>query len=100
MDVLPAQASSVPSECIFSSSKETCTLRHSNLSLTILEALQVLKFTYKQDCLNFMEDLVANEQDYTISGPVTSRAVDKLMAARNLHELDQLLADAREIDCN
>ncbi|KAG2342255.1 hypothetical protein BDR05DRAFT_976640 [Suillus weaverae] len=85
MDVLPAQASSVPSD---------------NLSPAILEALQVLKFTYKQDCLNFTEDLVANEQDYMISGPVTSRAVDELMAAGNLCKLDQLLANAREIYCN
>ncbi|KAG1906747.1 uncharacterized protein F5891DRAFT_892612, partial [Suillus fuscotomentosus] len=86
----------VPSERIFSSTKETCTLQRSNLSPTILEALQVLKFTYKQDRLNFTEDLVANEQDYTISGPVTSRAVDELMATGNLRELDQFLANARE----
>ena len=91
MDVLPAQASSVPSERIFSSSKETCTLRRSNLSPTMLEALQVLKFIYKQDRLDFMEDLVADERDYTISGPVTPRAVDELMDAGNLRELDELL---------
>ncbi|KAG1746896.1 hypothetical protein EDB19DRAFT_1688228 [Suillus lakei] len=52
----------VPSERIFSSSKETCTLRRSNLSPTTLEALQVLKFTYKQDRLNFTEDLVQDTQ--------------------------------------
>lgn len=75
MDVLPAQASSVPSERIFSSSKETYTLRRSNLSPATLEALQVLKFVYKQDCLKFTEDLVADERDYTISGPVTPRAI-------------------------
>ncbi|KIK35495.1 hypothetical protein CY34DRAFT_95971 [Suillus luteus UH-Slu-Lm8-n1] len=100
MDVLPAQASSVPSECIFSSSKETCTLRRSNLSLATLEALQVLKFVYKQDRFNFTEDLVADKQDYTISGPVTPRAVDELMAAGNLRELDELLQNARDIDYN
>ncbi|KAG2752595.1 hypothetical protein P692DRAFT_201660537, partial [Suillus brevipes Sb2] len=52
-----------PSERIFSSSKETCTLRRSNLSPATLEALQVLKFIYKQDRLNFTEDLVADERD-------------------------------------
>jgi hypothetical protein len=56
-----SQALSVPSERIFSSSKETCTLQCSNLSLATLKALQVLKFIYKQDRLNFMEDLVADE---------------------------------------
>ncbi|KAG2365911.1 hypothetical protein BDR07DRAFT_1275833 [Suillus spraguei] len=85
MDILPAQASSVPSD---------------NLSPTTLEALQVLKFIYKQDRLNFTEDLVADERDYTISGPVTSRAVDELMAAGNLCELDKLLQNARDIDYN
>lgn len=100
MDVLPARASSVPSERIFSSSKETCTLRRSNLSPATLEALQVLRSIYKQDRLNFMEDLVADERDYTISGPVAPRAVDELMAAGNLCELDELLQNAREIDCN
>jgi hypothetical protein len=80
MDILPAQVSSVPSERIFSSSKETCTQRRNNISPTILEALQILKFIYKQDRLNFTEDLVADERDYMISGPVTPRAVDELIA--------------------
>ncbi|KAG1822149.1 hypothetical protein DFJ58DRAFT_831740 [Suillus subalutaceus] len=70
----------LPSERIFSSSKETCTLRRSNLSPATLEALQVLKFIYKQDRLNFTEDL--------------------LMAAGNLRELDELLQNARDIDYN
>ena len=52
MDVLSAQASSVPSECISSSSKETCTLRRNCISPTMLEALQILKFIYKQERLN------------------------------------------------
>jgi hypothetical protein len=43
---------------------------------------------------------VADERDYTISGPVTSRAVDELMAAGNLCELDKLLQNARDIDYN
>ena len=96
MDVLPAQASSVPSERIFSSSKETCTQRRNNVSPTMLEALQILKFIYKQDRL--MEDLVVDERDYMISGPVTPRAVDELMAAGKFSELDELLANARELD--
>src|SRR6266481_6421846 len=99
MDILPAQASSVPSERIFSSSKETCTQRRNNISPTMLEALQILKFIYKQDRLNFTDDLVADERDYMISGHVTPRAVDELMAAGKFSELDELLANARELDC-
>ena len=70
------------------------------ISPTMLEALQILKFTYKQDRLNFTEDLVTDERDYTIFGPVTPRAVDELVAAGKLPELDKLLANTREIDCN
>jgi len=66
----------------------------------MLEALQILKFISKQDRLNFTEDLVAGERDYMISGPVTPRAVDELMAAGKFSELDELLANARELDCD
>jgi hypothetical protein len=96
MDVLPAQASSVPSERVFSSSKETCTARRASLSPPVLEALQVLKFSYKQDRLNFTEDLIADEVDYNISGRVSKKAVDELVAAGNLEELAQLLANEDE----
>jgi hypothetical protein len=60
MDVLPAQASAVPCEHIFSSSKETCTVHWSRLSPTLLEA-------------------------------VSARAVDELMAAGRIEELEDLL---------
>ncbi|KIK76401.1 hypothetical protein PAXRUDRAFT_170080, partial [Paxillus rubicundulus Ve08.2h10] len=98
MDVLPAQASAVPSEWVFSSSKETCTGHRNKLSPMMLEALQILKFTYKQEQLNFTMDFVAEETDYTISGPVTPKAVDKLMAGRNLNELAQLFANEDDSD--
>ncbi|KAI0264075.1 hypothetical protein BGY98DRAFT_1043297, partial [Russula aff. rugulosa BPL654] len=38
---LPIQASAVPCELIFSSSKETCALRRSLLSTSTLEVLQM-----------------------------------------------------------
>lgn len=49
MDVLPAQASAVPCERVFSSSKETDTNRRANLSAEHMEQLQVLKFAYRGD---------------------------------------------------
>ncbi|KIY46808.1 hypothetical protein FISHEDRAFT_13691, partial [Fistulina hepatica ATCC 64428] len=55
MDVLPAQASAVPCERVFSSSKETDTLRRSQLSPALMEILQILKFTFRQDRMSFME---------------------------------------------
>ncbi|KIK76463.1 hypothetical protein PAXRUDRAFT_95380, partial [Paxillus rubicundulus Ve08.2h10] len=66
MDVLPAQASSIPCECAFSSSKETCALQQNNLSPHLPEALQVLKFKYKQKGLSFTSDLIEKPQDYSI----------------------------------
>jgi len=48
MDILPVQASSVPYERVFSSSKETITARRNSLSPQLVEALQLLKFSTKQ----------------------------------------------------
>ncbi|KAG1727190.1 uncharacterized protein EDB91DRAFT_1061276 [Suillus paluster] len=71
MDVPPVQASFVLCECVFSSSKETCTLRRSRFSPRVLEALQILKLSYRQERLCFTRESIAKEDDYQISGPVT-----------------------------
>jgi hypothetical protein len=58
MDILPIQASSVPCERVFSSSKETITARRNSLSPRLVEALQLLKYATKQGRgLNFIEGL-------------------------------------------
>jgi hypothetical protein len=44
MDVLPAQASSVSSERVFSSSKITCTRARNKISARTIEQLQLLKY--------------------------------------------------------
>ncbi|KAG8684771.1 hypothetical protein FRC08_013500 [Ceratobasidium sp. 394] len=46
-DVLPAQASSVSSERIFSSSKLTCTRARNKISVNTVEKLQILKHTLR-----------------------------------------------------
>jgi len=74
-DVLPAQATAVPYERVFSSSKETCTQRRSQLGPTTMEMLQILKHLYQQDRLDFTTGILAMEEDYTIEGPVTEAAV-------------------------
>ncbi|KAG6852533.1 hypothetical protein H0H87_009771 [Tephrocybe sp. NHM501043] len=68
MDVLPVQASAVPS-------------------------LQMLKFSFKQERLNFTGNLIADEKDYTIAGPVTGMAVSELLEAGKLQELEELLSN-------
>jgi hypothetical protein len=57
------QASSVPMERVFSSAKELTRLRRANLSAPVMEMLQVLKYGFRQDRLNFMATFVSTEQD-------------------------------------
>jgi hypothetical protein len=45
-DVLPVQASAVPCERVFSSSKETNALRRSSLSRIVMKILQFLKYIF------------------------------------------------------
>lgn len=90
MDILPAQATAVPCERVFSSSKETCTLRRSQLDPTTIEMLQVLKHLYQRERLNFTTGLLAKEEDYTIEGPVTESAVLELLKAGKVAELHDL----------
>jgi hypothetical protein len=59
MDVLPAQASSVPCEHLFSSGKETCTARRNRIQPKLMEALQALKLSSRNGSLNLTEHLSA-----------------------------------------
>lgn len=54
MDYLPIQATSVPSERIFSSSSETDTKKRNRIHPVLMEALQMLKCALKNDRLDFM----------------------------------------------
>jgi hypothetical protein len=63
MDILPIQASSVPCERVFSSSKETTTARRNKLNPQLVEALQVLKFERKHNkMLDFTAGLDKDEE--------------------------------------
>ena len=95
LDVLPAQASAVACECMFSSSKETCMLRRSNISPGLLKALQMLKFVYKQDRIDLTDGLVAREEDYDISGHLTPTAIQELIATHQIHELEDLIRNSQ-----
>ena len=50
MDVLPIQGSSIPCERVFSSGKETTTAQRSRISPELMEALQLLKFSFRRGC--------------------------------------------------
>jgi len=63
LDYLPIQASAVPCKCVFSSSAETDTKRHNQIHPVLMEALQMVKFSLKNDRLNFTEGLITPECD-------------------------------------
>lgn len=48
MDIIPIQGSAVPCERVFSSAKETTTARRNRISSELMEALQMLKFSFKK----------------------------------------------------
>lgn len=60
--MLAVQVSSVPCERVFSSAKETATHRRANLSTDLMTTLQVLKFMFKQERLDFTSHLAAKEE--------------------------------------
>ncbi|CAE6502682.1 unnamed protein product [Rhizoctonia solani] len=77
LDVLPAQASSVSSERIFSSSKLTCTQHRNHIGASNVEALQILKhslrsqtdtlFSDSHESLDFM---IHHRDDFTGDGVI------------------------------
>jgi len=69
LNYLPIQASAVPCECVFSSSTETDTKRHNQIHPVLMEALQMVKFSLKNDRLNFTEGLITPERDMTDNVP-------------------------------
>ncbi|KAG5648642.1 hypothetical protein H0H81_006901 [Sphagnurus paluster] len=91
LDVLPVQASSVPSERVFSSAKETDTLRRSSLSPEMMEMLQVLKYSFKSERLDFNDEWVAREEELSVVD-ITSEEFDHLIATGQLEELSRLIA--------
>ena len=61
MDYLPIQVTSVPCECVFLSAKEMDTTKRNQISLVLMEALQLLKFSIKKEHLNFMDGWLTSE---------------------------------------
>ncbi|KAJ7797482.1 hypothetical protein B0H14DRAFT_2911051 [Mycena olivaceomarginata] len=59
-DYAPIQATSVPSEQVFSSLAETDTKCRNRTSAMLMEALQMLKFNYKKSRLNFILGTLAD----------------------------------------
>jgi hypothetical protein len=69
MDYLPIQATSVPCERVFSSSAETDTKRRNHITSPLMEALQILKFWFKKECLDFMHGWMTDEKQLVEDDP-------------------------------
>jgi len=95
MDVLPAQASAVPCERVFSSSKETDTARRSNLSSFKVEELQLLKFGYRGDRLSFTEGLLCSEREMTVLD-LSVQLVEELLTDGKVEELKKYIEQSWE----
>jgi hypothetical protein len=63
LDYLPIQASAVPCERAFSSSAETDTKRRNRISPNLMEALQILKFSIRNDLIDFTTGHLVTEKD-------------------------------------
>jgi hypothetical protein len=82
MDVFSIQASSVPCERVFSSSKETTTPRRNKLQPKLVEALQLLKYDTKHDItLNFTTGLDKDEEMSELE------AIEKVQPGNDLHSV-------------
>ncbi|KAI6046820.1 hypothetical protein EDC04DRAFT_2597912 [Pisolithus marmoratus] len=57
------EGSTVPCKHVFSSGTNTDTKKHNHICPTLMEALQMLKFWLKKDCLHFMREWVTSERE-------------------------------------
>jgi hypothetical protein len=90
MDYLPIQATSVPSERVFLSAKDTDTAKRNRISPVLMEALQMLKYSLKKERLNFMDGWPTSEA--IMSGvPVLTRDLGSLFVDDPDAALDDLL---------
>ena len=90
MDVLPVQASSVPCEHIFSSSKETNTLHWSQLSSKMMEMLQMLKFQFWSEQLDFNNNRVSLEGKLSIMD-ISPDVVEEMISEQRISDLNDLI---------
>jgi hypothetical protein len=89
MDYLPVQASSVPCEHVFSSAAESDTKKRNRIAPMLMEALQILKFIYKKERLNFTAGLMSTREP-TVSHTSTDM-LDTLFTEDLVEATDKLL---------
>ena len=68
------------------------------LSVELMEVLQFLKYTYRQDRLNLMEGIVSSEQDL-LSAEIPSMSIEDvrdLLVKGQINDLIELLVNSNE----
>ena len=90
----------MPCEWVFSSASETDTKRRNRINSDLFEALQILKFGYKRERLNFSEGLLVIEEEMLVEPPPVSD-IDNLggLVVQTGETLDAMLV-AISIDDN
>jgi hypothetical protein len=91
MNLMAAQATSVPCECVFSASKETTTARRNCLTPKIMEATQILKFQAKNKRqIDFTEGLGKDEELGDLEEREVVRSAEDVRGLLNsMHEEDE-----------
>jgi hypothetical protein len=87
MDYLPIQASSVPSERVFSSSAETDTKKRNRIHPVLMEALQMLKFALKKGRLNFTQGWITSESMMCEQDLDSNDLLSQLLGADNTEDI-------------
>jgi len=95
LDYLPIQASAVPCERMFSSSAETDTKKRNRINPTLMEALQMLKFSLKAGRLNFMKDWITPVVMMSDTNKSSDGAdlLAELLSGAMEHSIDQVIHD-------
>ncbi|KIM83096.1 hypothetical protein PILCRDRAFT_69854, partial [Piloderma croceum F 1598] len=97
LDFLPIQASTVPSERVFSSSAETDTKKRNRINPVLMEALQMLKFALKKACLNFTDGWITPEMIMREREPEED-LLAALLGANGEDVLDRIIQDFGDDD--
>lgn len=91
LDYLPIQASAVPCERVFSSSAETDTKRRNRIHPVLMEALQMLKFSLKQQRLDFMEGWAVTEDELVDDVDDAADLLERLTSGIDGDNIDEVI---------
>ncbi|KII92967.1 hypothetical protein PLICRDRAFT_103273 [Plicaturopsis crispa FD-325 SS-3] len=95
-NIMPVQASAVPCERVFSSSKATDTDQRNSLSPVMMEMLQILKYSARSDRLDFANEWSAKEEELWVLDIDPSVLQDIMSRPGRMHELIDLLRESHE----